>query len=99
VRVLWGTLIFYGRMSSMSVQHTLFKPSGDPLRAKVDLTFVEFISAKEADLLANRSSPDLTHLSKCARATRCRCCATASTATRPIMWMSHGSTAWTPSVA
>ena len=62
VRVLWGSLIFYGRMSSMSVRHTLFQPSGAPLRAKVDLSFIEFISPKEADLLANRSSPDLTHL-------------------------------------
>lgn len=62
VRVLWGTLILYGRMEKMSVQYTLFKPSGDPLRAKVILSFKGFMSSKEAELLANRSSPDLTHL-------------------------------------
>jgi len=62
VRLLWGTLILYGRMQSMSVQYTLFKPSGDPLRAKVDLEFVGFMSSREAELMANRSSPDLTHL-------------------------------------
>lgn len=62
VRLLWGTWIFYGRMRSMSVQYTLFKPSGDPLRAKVDLEFVEFMSAKETELIADRSSPDLSHL-------------------------------------
>ena len=33
VRLLWGTLILYGRLQSMAVQYTLFKPSGDPLRA------------------------------------------------------------------
>jgi len=62
VRVLWGTLILYGRMQSMRVEYTLFKPSGDPLRAKVILQFVGFMSTKEAELLGNRSSPDLTHV-------------------------------------
>lgn len=62
VRLLWGTLILYGRLQSMSVQYTLFKPSGDPLRCKVDLEFVGFMSTREAELAANRSSPDLSHL-------------------------------------
>jgi hypothetical protein len=62
VRLLWGTLILYGRLESMSVQYTLFKPSGDPLRAKVTLAFVGFMSTREAELAANRSSPDLSHL-------------------------------------
>jgi len=62
VRLLWGTLILYGRMQSMSLQYTLFKPSGDPLRAKVDLEFVGFMSTKEAELAANRNSPDLSHI-------------------------------------
>lgn len=61
VRLLWGTLILYGRLQSMSLQYTLFKPSGDPLRAKVDMEFVGFMSSKEAELAANRSSPDLSH--------------------------------------
>ncbi len=62
VRLLWGTLILYGRMESMQIQYTLFKPSGDPLRAKIDLEFKGFMSSKEAELAANRSSPDLSHL-------------------------------------
>lgn len=61
VRLLWGTLIFFGRLESMSVNYTLFKPSGDPLRAKVDLSFVGAMSKKEAELVSNRSSPDLSH--------------------------------------
>ncbi|RZL31346.1 MAG: LysM domain-containing protein [Rubrivivax sp.] len=44
VRVLWGTLIFFGRMTSMDTQHTLFKPGGDVLRAKVALSFVGAMS-------------------------------------------------------
>ena len=61
VRLLWGSLIFFGRLESMSTQYTLFKPSGEPLRAKVDLSFVGAMSKKESELVSNRSSPDLTH--------------------------------------
>ena len=61
VRVLWGTLILFGRMQRMGINYTLFKPTGEPLRAKVDLAFVGFISQKQSSLMANRSSPDLSH--------------------------------------
>lgn len=62
VRVLWGSLIFFGRLESMSVEYTLFKPSGEPLRAKIKLSFSGFMSKEEEALRANRSSPDLSHL-------------------------------------
>lgn len=62
VRLLWGSLIFFGRLDSLSVEYTLFKPSGEPLRAKVKLAFSGFMSKEEEALRANRSSPDLTHL-------------------------------------
>jgi len=61
VRVLWGSLIFFGRLESMDVEYTLFKPSGEPLRAKVKLAFAGFMSKEEEALRANRSSPDLSH--------------------------------------
>ena len=61
VRVLWGSLKLFGRLTSIDVDYTLCGPDGLPLRAKVKLAFVRFMSAKEASLRANRSSPDLTH--------------------------------------
>lgn len=61
VRLLWGSFIFYGRMESMSTQYTLFRPNGDPLRAKVTLGFLRFLSKNEEVLVSNRSSPDLSH--------------------------------------
>ena len=61
VRLLWGTLIFFGRMKSMSTEYTLFKSSGDPLRAKVSLSFFGTMSKEENALVSNRSSPDLNH--------------------------------------
>lgn len=61
VRVLWGSLIFFGRLETMSVDYVLFKPGGDPLRAKVKVSFVGFLSKEAESLQANRSSPDLLH--------------------------------------
>ena len=62
VRILWGSFIFYGRLKSMTLNYTLFKPSGEPLRAEVDLAFVGTMGSKEEALRAKRSSPDLTHV-------------------------------------
>lgn len=61
IRLLWGSLIFFGRLNSMSIEYTLFKPSGEPLRAKIKLAFSSFLSKEEEALQANRQSPDLTH--------------------------------------
>ncbi|MCU0918800.1 MAG: peptidoglycan-binding protein [Burkholderiaceae bacterium] len=61
VRLLWGSFVFYGRMKTMSTQYTLFRPNGDPLRAKVTLAFMRFLSKNEEVLASNRSSPDLSH--------------------------------------
>ncbi len=61
VRLLWGSFIFFGRLTTMSTEYTLFKPEGAPLRARVELGFVGFMSKEEQALVANRSSPDLSH--------------------------------------
>ena len=61
VRVLWGSLIFFGRLESMTINYTLFAPGGAPLRAEVALSFTSFLSAKEEALLTNKKSPDMTH--------------------------------------
>ncbi len=62
VQVLWGSQIFIGRLKSMTVDNTLFKASGEPLRAKLQLEFKSFMSNEEEALRANRSSPDMSHL-------------------------------------
>lgn len=54
VRLLWGALIFFGRLRSMSTQYSLFKPNGDPLRAKVDLNFVGASSSSKEQLVNPR---------------------------------------------
>ena len=62
VRLLWGSLIFFGRLDSMSINYTLFAPGGTPLRAEVALSFSSFLTAKEEALLTNKKSPDMTHI-------------------------------------
>lgn len=62
VRLLWGSMIFFGRLTRMSVDYTMFRPSGEPLRAKVSLAFIGYVGSNEEALMASRSSPDLTHL-------------------------------------
>lgn len=62
VQIVWGTFLFYGCSESMTVTNTLFKSSGDPLRAKVKLAFTEYKTPQEVSKEANMSSPDLTHV-------------------------------------
>jgi len=62
VQLKWGSFLFYGRVESLKFDYTLFKPSGEPLRAKVTLTFIEYQSSEEISKEAEQSSPDLTHI-------------------------------------
>jgi hypothetical protein len=61
VKLLWGTMVFYGRLTAMNTTYILFDPDGNPLRAKISLSFSQYVSPKEESKRANRSSPDLTH--------------------------------------
>lgn len=63
VQVVWGSsLMFRGRIESLKFEYTLFTPGGEPLRAKVSLSFVGYTTpAQEVKEMA-ASSPDLTHL-------------------------------------
>ena len=60
--VLWGSEVnFKCVLSHMEINYSLFKPNGDPLRAKITATFVQYETEEEI-IAANRvASPDLTH--------------------------------------
>lgn len=62
VRVSWGSLVFIGCLDKLSVSYTLFKPTGEPLRAKIKVSFLSTVSQAEEALATNKTSPDLTHL-------------------------------------
>lgn len=62
VEAVWGTFLFRGRLKEMLSEYTLFTPEGVPLRVKVKLTFIRFVSEEKAQKLANNQSPDMSHL-------------------------------------
>ena len=64
VKVSWGAGLpaFFGRVTSMNTDYTLFRPDGMPVRASVTLQLIEAKTALEVSLEARQSSPDLTHL-------------------------------------
>lgn len=64
VKIVWGNGLkeFFGRLTDMSVEYTLFHPDGTALRARVSLNFIEARTAAQEALEAKRSSPDLTHV-------------------------------------
>ncbi|HED36066.1 MAG TPA: peptidoglycan-binding protein [Gammaproteobacteria bacterium] len=61
-RLVWGSFIFYGRMTTYTTSYTLFKPDGSPLRAKVSLAFSSSVSDQQEKLETNKTSPDLSHI-------------------------------------
>jgi hypothetical protein len=63
--VFWGSEIdFRCVLSSLDINHTLFNPAGEPLRAKINATFLNYKSREERLAEERRNSPDLTHYRK-----------------------------------
>ncbi|MEO1513381.1 MAG: LysM peptidoglycan-binding domain-containing protein [Bacteroidota bacterium] len=62
LELVWGTSIFEGYITSLSVSYKLFKPDGTPIRAEADVTFSTSNSASDANKSADPKSPDLTHI-------------------------------------
>jgi len=63
VKVQWGeNLVFKGVLKSMDVSYTLFKPDGNPLRAKISLAFEEYTAPMTVEELDASQSPDITHI-------------------------------------
>jgi contractile injection system tube protein len=57
----WGTFIATCVLESFSINYKLFRPDGTPLRAVLSAAFREHKSKALNALLANLSSPDVTH--------------------------------------
>lgn len=62
VVINWGDLLFKGQLSSYSLNYTLFSPNGDPLRVKIDLSFVNTLKIDQD--LVNSNSRKLSELIK-----------------------------------
>ncbi len=62
VRLLWGDMVFKGRLTNLSIEYTLFRPSGIPSRAKLSVEFEGTQEIKEMLAKQRDNSPDLTHI-------------------------------------
>ena len=61
VEILWGTMSFQGRLTSMTANYTLFSASGTPLRARVKLSFTAYEKSSAA-LAAGAAAPQTRQL-------------------------------------
>ena len=59
--LIWGTMIFKGRVTSLNYTFKLFTPDGRPTRATAEVAFKGSFSDKLGELINNLLSPDLTH--------------------------------------
>ncbi|MFT4156084.1 CIS tube protein [Parafilimonas sp.] len=62
VQILWGKLIFDGKLTSLNFNFKLFKPDGTPLRAVASANFSGAITDKLRVAEQADNSPDLTHI-------------------------------------
>ena len=63
VQIIWGkNTMFQGVLNTMDISYTLFRPDGSPLRAKVSMTFSQYLAPALVSKKDGDESPDLTHL-------------------------------------
>jgi len=61
VKISWGTLLFKGSLTELSITFKLFKPDGTPIRATANGKFKGFVEDNLRVAKENAQSPDLTH--------------------------------------
>jgi hypothetical protein len=66
VQLLWGTLSFTGKLTSLQFNYKLFQPYGTPIRAVATAAFTGSIEDNLREALKQANSPDLTHIRKVA---------------------------------
>ncbi len=59
-RFVWGSLDFKGVITSITQKFTMFSSNGNPVRAKMNITFKSYESLKEATKETPRQSADRT---------------------------------------
>jgi nucleoid-associated protein YgaU len=69
-QLTWGSMTFCGVLSSAKISYLMFKPDGDPLRAKITAKFISSTTDTARLASENNSSPDMTHTWKVSRGDR-----------------------------
>jgi len=60
-KVVWGTTLFKGRCTALTINYKLFNPDGSPIRATCKATFKGSVEEELRVAQENNASPDLTH--------------------------------------
>lgn len=62
LKLLWGDLSFNCVLKDLKIDYTLFKADGTPLRARLNVTFLQVIEEERRAAEQGNNSPDLTHI-------------------------------------
>lgn len=62
VELIWGTLYFKGKLTSLQFNYKLFQPDGTPIRIIATAAFSGTIEDDLKKALKKNNSPDLTHI-------------------------------------
>ena len=60
-KLIWGVMIFKGRLAELNITFKLFKPDGTPIRAVAKTKFKGSVEERLRVAKENARSPDLTH--------------------------------------
>lgn len=64
LKLSWGTFLFYGYLTELNINYSMFKRDGDPLRAKASVSFSGFVDKELLAQTANKQSPDMSHIKR-----------------------------------
>ncbi|HEY0612392.1 MAG TPA: hypothetical protein VGD35_22110 [Chitinophaga sp.] len=65
LKIQWGSFFTFDCvLSSLDINYVLFKPNGEPLRAKVSASFKQYTEPQIRSRQENKKSPDLTRVIK-----------------------------------
>ena len=62
LKILWGSLSFNCILKALTINYTLFKPDGTPVRAMLNTTFLNVVEEERRAVEQGNNSPDLTHI-------------------------------------
>lgn len=63
LKIIWGEFLkFDCILTNLDINYTMFSPKGNPLRAKLNANFTNYIEQERRVREENKSSPDLTHI-------------------------------------
>ena len=61
LKLAWGSdFVLHCVLSNLDINYTLFRASGEPLRAKINATFLDYVEQERRSRKEDKKSPDLT---------------------------------------